>query len=158
MSSFTGDKVSVTRTRNNYYIAHLTTADLSMLKDFEAIKDKLDIVNKCIVTLGKPIVYENNNIIIRDTTLLAPAGKKSLEAIGSLYGPAFRKVSLTKTQKGNMDILLKEDKALFEVYAINDAIITLIHSIHMEDFNFKLHEVGIPITLSSLGIKYVKDN
>jgi len=58
MSSFTEDKVSVSKTRNNYLIAHLTNADLSMMKDFDEIKENLDIVNKCFVTLGKPVVLE----------------------------------------------------------------------------------------------------
>jgi len=158
MSSFTEDKVSVSKTRNNYLIAHLTNADLSMMKDFEEIKENLDIVNKCFVTLGKPVVLENTNIIIRDTMLLAPAGKRSLEAIGSLYGPMFNKISLSKDQIENMDLLLKNDKTLFDNYALKDAVIPLIHSNYMEDFSFNLKELGIPITLSSLGTKYVKDN
>ena len=55
-----------------------------------------------------------------------------------------------------MDILLREDKELFERYAVRDAIISLIHGIYMEDFNFNLHSLGIPLTLSSLGSTYVK--
>jgi hypothetical protein len=158
MSSFTTEKVSVTKIRNNYFIAHLTNADLSMLKDFDNLKEELEIVNKSFITLGKPIVMENTNIIIRDTMLLAPAGNRSLESIGSLYGQYYEKISLTKEQKEDMELLLIKDKNLFESYALKDALITLIHSNYMEDFNFKLKEIGIPITLSSLGIKYVKDN
>jgi hypothetical protein len=158
MSSFTDDKVSVTKIRNNYLIAHLTNADLSMLNDFESFKDQLDIVNRSFVTLGKPMKIGDFNVIIRDTMLLAPAGKKSLDSIGSLYGQDLNKIALSKEQKSNMDLLLKEDKALFSEYAIKDAIIPLIHSNYMEDFNFKLNEVGIPITLSSLSSKYVKSS
>ena len=157
MSSFSVEKISVTKIRNNFLIAHLTNADLSMLKDFEDIKEELDIVNKSFITIGKPLVKENTNIIIRDTMLLSPAGNRSLDSIGSLYGQDFQKIYLEKEQKENMDVLLIKDKKLFESYALKDAIITLIHSNYMEDFNFKLKEIGVPATLSSLGAKYVKE-
>src|SRR6185312_11473187 len=137
-----------------------------MLKDFEDFKEGLNIVNNSYVTLGKPLEIENTNVIIRDSMLLAPQGHKSLESVGSLYGEEFKKVDitkdltedekerltkdLTKDQKGNMDLLLRENKDLFDRYAIQDAIIPLIHASYMEDFNFKLNAVGIPITLSSL--------
>jgi hypothetical protein len=176
------DKLSVTKIRNNYFIAHLTNADLSMMSDFDTLKEELDIVNKCFVTLGKPIVIGNTNVIIRDTMLLAPQGCRSLEAIGGLYGEDFKKVDiakdlseeqkeiftrdLTKEQKEklglnqyikeNMDLLLKTDKNLFDSYAIKDAIIPLIHASFMEDFNFKLNGLGIPLTLSSLATTYIK--
>ena len=55
-----------------------------------------------------------------------------------------------------MDKLLADDKDLFSEYALKDAVITLVHSNHMEDFNFRLNEIGVPITLSSLGTKFVK--
>jgi hypothetical protein len=44
--SITTPKVSVTRIKNNYMIAHLTSADLSMFSDFDKFKDQLDIINK----------------------------------------------------------------------------------------------------------------
>lgn len=176
------DKLSVTKIRNNYFIAHLTNADLSIMNDFDTLKEELDIVNKCFVTLGKPIVIGSTNVIIRDTMLLAPQGCRSLEKIGGLYGEDFKKVDiakdlkeevqekftkdLTKEQKEkvdlnqyikeNMDLLLKIDKELFDSYAIKDAIIPLIHASYMEDFNFKYQGLGIPLTLSSLGATYVK--
>src|SRR3954470_8321275 len=50
------DKLSVTKIRNNYFIAHLTNADLSIMNDFDTLKEELNIVNKSFVTLGKPIV------------------------------------------------------------------------------------------------------
>jgi hypothetical protein len=178
------DKLSVTKIRNNYFIAHLTNADLSIMNDFDTLKEELDIVNKCFVTLGKPIVIGNTNVIIRDTMLLAPQGCRSLEKIGSLYGEDFKKVDIAKDLKEeqkekltkdlteeqkekidrnqyikeNMDLLLKIDKELFDSYAIKDAIIPLIHASYMEDFNFKLQGLGIPLTLSSLGSRYVKYN
>lgn len=153
MTSFAEEKMSVSRIRNAYFIAHLTNADLSMLSDFDDLKKELDIVNKCYVTLGRPLLIDNTNIFIRDTMLLTPAGKRSLDALGVLYG--VDKIKLTKDQISNMDRLLVEDRALFEEYAMRDAVIPLIHANYMEHFNFQLNEFGIPITLSSLGGKYV---
>jgi len=43
--TFTPDRVSITQIKNNYFIGHLTPADLSLLKDFDQFKDELDIVN-----------------------------------------------------------------------------------------------------------------
>jgi hypothetical protein len=156
MSSFSSDKISVTKLKTNYYICHLTNADLSIMTDFELIRDELDIVNKSFINKGKPFVYQDTNIQIRDTMLLAPTGSKSLEAIGRLYGPDFYKKSLSKTELSDMSILLKTNKPKFQDYAIRDAEITLVHALWMEFFNFQINEVGIPITLSSLGSKYVK--
>jgi hypothetical protein len=82
-----------------------------MLSDFNTFKDNLTILNKTFLTLGKPMNVNNSNIIIRDTMSLAPSGKRSLEAIGSLYD--INKINLTKEQKENMDILLLENKELF---------------------------------------------
>jgi hypothetical protein len=189
-----GDKVSVTKIRNNNIIAHYSPADLSMLNDFDVFVEQLSIVNDTYVTLGRPIViggtkrkedksivkelskegevYEGevdkvkerkskgervtggSNVIIRDSWLLAPQGHKSLESLGNLYN--YEKVSLSKEQIENMDLLLKEDKKLFDRYAIRDAIIALIHCNYMEDHNFKLQGLGVPLTLSSLGTTYVK--
>src|ERR1043165_5983446 len=177
------DRFRITKIRNNYFIAHLTNADLSIKKDFEFIKGELSIVNKSFVTLGKPIDFENGNVFIRDTMLLAPQGHKSLDSVGSLYGKQFKKVNiakdLTENQKEeltkdltidrkenldlnqyikeNMDLLLRVNKEKFVSYAVKDSIIPLIHANYMEDFNFKLKSVGIPLTLSSLGTTYVKN-
>lgn len=156
MTSFSEDKISVSKTRLNYFLAHLTQADLSMMNDFNEFKDLLDIVNKSFVTLGKPILYEKSLVIIRDTMLLAPAGNRSLKSIGKLYGEAYKKIELTNENIENMGLLLKEDPALFIEYAVRDAEITLKHSNWMEDFYFRINEIGIPITLSNLGNKYVK--
>lgn len=51
--SFTPSKISVTTRRNFNIIGHLTQADLSLLTDFDTIKKEFDIVNKCLVTLGR---------------------------------------------------------------------------------------------------------
>ena len=103
-----GDKVSITKIRNNYFIAHYTPADLSMMDDFESIKEELSIVNDSFVTLGKPLnlFKGNTNIIIRDSWLLAPQGHKALDSVGSLYN--YEKVDIAKElSKDKKDNLIK---------------------------------------------------
>ena len=79
-----GQKVNITTTKNYYFIAHLSQADLSMLSDFDRINEDLSIVNGSFVTLRDPIKYYGKNIQIRDTMLLPPSGRKSLAQIGKL--------------------------------------------------------------------------
>lgn len=141
--------------KNNYIIAHLTNADLSMLGDFEDFKDSLDIVNRSFVTLGKPIKYNSSNVYIRDTMLLAPAGKKGLAALGDLLG--FSKGELSLDEITSMDKLLINDREKFLSYAVRDAVIPLLYASYMEDQLFKSRSLGIPISLSSLSAAYVRD-
>jgi hypothetical protein len=120
------EKISVSKIKNNIFIGHLTSADLSILSDFSLFKDDLDIVNKCFVTLGKPIKYCNSRIIIRDTMLLSPGLQKSLASIGKLYN--LNKLELRKDEIENMDLLLLNNKSKFTEYALRDALITLTHA------------------------------
>lgn len=154
-----GKKLSITTIRNLYICCHLTTADLSILSDFESLKDRLDIVNKCFCTRGLPMheKHWSSNIYIRDTVLLSPGGKKSLAALGEIYGKDFEKIDIGKYRGGKMRDLMVKDKDLFDKYAIQDALITLKHVNEMTKFYFKLGKVGVPITLSSISIKFVED-
>lgn len=57
----------------------------------------------------------------------------------------------------------KRDKKAFEEYAIQVAIITLKHitlklTIAMEKFHENVKQLGITLTLSSLGINYIFKN
>ena len=148
-------KVSVTTSKSYTIIAHLTPADLSMLSDFESIKEELSIVNGSFVTLGKPLQFEGRNIHIRDTMLLAPGGNKSLASIGKLYG-GLTKIEISQTDLEDMQGFLERDKEKFIEYAMRDALISLIHASWMEEFHFKNGGIGIPLSLSSLGRSYVK--
>jgi len=156
MQSFTNQIASITIVKNNYFIGHLTSADLSILKDFETLKESLDIVNNCYVTISKPLLIDNTNIIIRDTMLLAPGGKKSLAHIGSLYDSNMFKKDIGD-RINDMETFLKEDYKGFKDYALQDSIIALIHASTMEQFNFDNGSIGIPLTLSSLSGSYIKN-
>jgi hypothetical protein len=133
MSSFTDFRVSVSKINNNFLIGHLTPADLGIMNDFDKFKEELSIVKKSFVTLHKPIVHADTNVIIRDTMLLAPGPSKSLGAISNLYPNIKKKLKLSKFEIENMDLLLKNDKDKFVEYAVNDAVITLIHGVTMEE-------------------------
>ena len=56
-----------------------------------------------------------------------------------------------------MSAFLERDRYGFEEYALQDAIITLKHAISMESFNFGVKQIGIPVTLASMGRNYVLD-
>jgi hypothetical protein len=97
--------------------------------------------------------YANSRVIIRDTILLALAESKSLAAIGSIY--KVDKITLPKELKDKMDVLLEKDKQLFIDYALREAEIILIHANAMEDFNFGLNNIGVPVTIPSLTRKFI---
>ena len=156
MTDLFPQKVSVTTTKNYYVIAHLTPADLSMLNDFKELKEDLSIVNGSFVTLGQAVRFRGRNIHIRDTMLLAPGGSRSLANIGKLYGDAWSKIVISKEDLENMQGFLKRDREKFIEYALKDAVISLIHASWMEDFNFKIGGVGVPLSLSAIGRRYVK--
>ena len=121
-------RISVTRVKVYFIVAHLTPADLSLLSDFDLIKEDLSVVNGSFVTLGKYFKYEGKNVHIRDTMLLAPGGSRSLASIGLLYQPNFNKVKIEKSDLEDMNSFLTRDKELFTEYALRDAIISLIHA------------------------------
>ncbi len=150
------NRVSVSYELNNIIIGHHTSADLSLLSDFDEFKDELDVVNNSMITLGKGFKYGSYNVVIRDTMLLSPASNRSLDGIGKLYN--FHKLQLSDYEINHMDELLIIDPKKFEEYAMRDSLITLKHAEWMENFNFQITGIGVPTTLSSIGRKYVLDS
>jgi len=150
-------KISLSVTKNTYLIGHYNAADFSILEGFDEIKQQLSIVSKSFLTMVKPIKINNTNIHIRDTIMLAPGGQKSLAGLGKLYEKEgdFNKRQLTPREYENMRSVLENDKQLFEDYALQDVVITLKHAVAMEQFNFTVNKIGIPVTLSSIGRNYV---
>jgi len=155
-SKIRGDlNISITKIKNMYILAHNSQADLSMLSDYNELKENLDIVNKSYVTRGKPLFMHGLNIHIRDTMLLAPAGYKSLEALGDICG--LKKVDINDEEKSTMQILLKKDPVKFINYAYKDSMITLTYACKVEDSTFESRRLGIPLSLSSLASIYLRD-
>lgn len=154
------NQVLININRVLYLCMHESAADLSMLKDFEEFKESLDIVGRSFVTRSKSIIIDfkegtsKSKVHIRDTALIAPMGAKSLAAIGQIYGPEFHKVDIGD-YRSRMSDLLKDDKNLFERYAIMDARITLQHARSMESFYFTLGKLGVPLTISGISKAYV---
>jgi hypothetical protein len=144
-------KVSLNLVRNNYIIAHYNAADLSMLNDFNTHLDSLNIVGKSFVTLKKPLNIEGSFIYLRDSHLLTPAGVKSLDALGKLYGKNVNKHLIKQEDLEHMDEFMLREPGAFEAYAKQDAVIPLIHATTLEDFYFDLKKTGVPITLSAMG-------
>lgn len=155
-----GEKFSFSLVKNLFLCAHYNSADLCFLSDFGTHKGSLSIINKSFVTLGKPLKFSSTNVYIRDTILLAPAGKSSLSELGKLYTEDtgdFEKIAISSEDLAKMSEFLKRDPQGFENYAIQDAIITLKHAVSMEKFNFGIKQIGVPVTLASMGRNFVLD-
>jgi hypothetical protein len=154
-----GTKISLTLVKNTFVMAHYNAADLSILSDFNDLKKQLSVVNKSFVSLGKPLRFKECFVYIRDTMLLAPAGKNKLHDLSKLYNSDgksdFEKRQVSVNDLNNMRVFYEREPERFKDYAIQDAIITLKHAVAMEEFNMKVYQIGVPITLSSIGRKYV---
>lgn len=152
-----GEKISLSLVKNVYLCSHYNSADLSILDDFTTLKQDLNIVGKSFVTLGKPLKISGVNLYIRDTMLLTPGSLKSLDSVGKLYESegGYNKIEIPLADKQKMSSFLERDKVGFEEYALIDAKIVLRHANAMEMFNFSNKQLGIPITLSSLGRNFV---
>lgn len=156
MSSFTSIPVSVSIRKQMYLLIHNSAADLSILSDFTTFKDSLDLVNKCFVTLNTPLNICGLDIKIRDTQLLAPGGSKSLQAVSSLYKD-IPKIKISKSDISDMEGFWERDPESFKDYAVQDALITLIHGCRMASFNLDLGGIGVPVTLSTLSGRFLKN-
>jgi hypothetical protein len=160
-TSFSKTPLLVSFTKDNYIISHYTPADLCMLDDFfkgftgdgEGFSKELKIVNKSFVSGGNSIKINGCNVKIRDSILLT-AAKTSLAKVGDIYGVP--KVEINEDKYEKMDVFLAENREEFIKYAMTDAFISLIHGLHMEEFNHSLGNVGIPLTMSVLSESYVK--
>ena len=150
-------RLSITINRLLYLCMHESGADLSILSNFDELKNYLDIINRSFVTRSKPLIFDfaKSKVHFRDTVLIAPSGVNSLASIGDIYGDEYKKIDLGKHRKDSMKKLIMEDKELFELYAIRDSIITLKHANSMEEFNFSLDKLGVPLTASGIGKAYV---
>ncbi|KAG0632657.1 hypothetical protein HOY80DRAFT_1116421, partial [Tuber brumale] len=116
----------------------------------------IDILKKSFVSIVSPLLTFNYiNVYIRDTLLLASAAAASLEKVGE--GHKIYKTPLDNKYKVNMKLLLKENFDLFKKYAMNDSLITLIHSLFMSDFVINFGDIRMPLTLGTICSKYLKN-
>lgn len=139
-----------------FLIAHFSVADIVSLVDFNDFKEKLNIINKTFVTLGKPIRKHGVSFHLRDTSLLSLAGS-SLKKLGQLY-PSVEKIDIGENIK-QMSLFMDKDLDSFRKYAIQDSVLTLYHSLQMEESSIKeINVFKIPITLPSFAGKYMETN
>jgi hypothetical protein len=138
-----------------YLISHYNAADLGMIADWAEVSFRnIDVLKKSFTSLNAPIISLGLEVHIRDSILLSSAAASSLDAVGKAYG--LSKVVIPKKYYSMMDILLKDNYNLFEAYAMQDSLISLVHALFMNLFVFKLSDLKIPNTLGSISSKYLK--
>jgi hypothetical protein len=149
-------------------VCHFSRADLPSFSDFfnKKFRNLLLAIRKTFVTKtkGAPIKIplringrsKHVKLCIRDTMLLAPTNAKRLEDIGEIIGiPKVKAV--TKAHKQNMLGLMKSDFELFEEYALKDAEIARKFAEEVIGISTaKKGKPQIPVTLTTLGISFVK--
>jgi hypothetical protein len=158
-----------------YLVAHFTRADVPSFADFkdETTRSALNldnirnlfmnVANDITLDLLDPKDCDNIqlSVKIRDTMTLAPAGAKSLAAIGDILG--FEKIELGSTPqeelsiKQNMKSLMERDWVTFEKYAIRDAEICTQYTRKMiRLYQERTDKFRMPVTLTSIGVDLIR--
>ena len=158
-----------------YLVAHFTRADVPGFADFkdEATRSalQLDNIRNLFMNVANDIKLElvdpkdDDNIQlsvkIRDTMTLAPAGAKSLAAIGDILG--FEKIELGSAPqeelsiKQNMKIFMERDWDTFRKYAIRDAEICTQYTHKMiRLYQERTGKFRMPVTLTSIGVDLIR--
>ncbi|MEO9684083.1 MAG: hypothetical protein ABJF86_12195 [Tateyamaria sp.] len=141
---------------------HFGAAEWAALRDREKLGDVLQIIRKVPVSLGTvPMEFKLNNRMVKcgikvaDTTLLAPAGKGSLAALGEVVGVP--KIVLPDGVIARMRGYLGEDETNFAAYGINDCRITYAYYSRMQELaNDVLGLPNMPLTLGGFGVSGYK--
>ena len=143
---------------------HFTRADLTTFSDFGYFKRRTGAVRKTYATTEMPLslrLASNEgpvrcSAVIIDTMLLAPAGT-SLEKLGNLLGVP--KIDLPEGySKDRMDLFLRDHPALFEEYALTDAVIPALWVV--KTYGLLLDRLGIKkkvVTLGGAAVELVKE-
>ncbi len=129
---------------------HFLRADLTTVREFPKLKTRVDSVRKTFTTVTKPVVAtvlgRKATIYFADTLLLSPQGS-SLKKLGEVIGRP--KVELRDGAIERMDLLRKNDPALFEKYAVEDAIIAALYYLKISEI--LKHELGVEDRVATLG-------
>ena len=144
-----------------YLVSHFTLAELSVLKDFDRLKNRFDTIRGSFTSLMEPfpvkITDSNRNqrwieLNLRDSLHLTPQGAR-LEVLGQIHG--IPKVELPPGAIGDMAKLLESDIELFTRYAITDARIAAFHALGMAKLNRDLTgQCVVPISLGGLAVRF----
>ncbi len=158
-----------------YLVAHFTRADVPGFADFKDEKTRsalkldnirnlfMNVANDIRLDLGDPASGTSVpiSVKIRDTMALAPAGAKSLAAIGEILG--FEKIQLGTTPqeelsiKQNMKSFMERDWAKFYEYAVRDAEICTHYTRKMiRLYQERTGKFRMPVTLTSIGVDLIR--
>ncbi len=147
-----------------HLVIHWSLADLTALRNFDALKAVFDGIRKTYATVQEPFCFyfwdQNNNkreieLSLFDTTLLAPDERK-LEALGTMLGD--KKVEIPEGAIENMRKFSEEDPRLFREYGLADARIAAKWLIFATSVaNDLLGTDCPPITLGSIATDLVLD-
>jgi hypothetical protein len=161
--------------RTIYLVAHFTRADVPGFSDFKDEKTRaglnLDNIRSLFMNVEKDIDLQLIGTVpsetiplrikIRDTMALAPAGAKSLSAIGEILG--FEKIALGASPqeelsiKRNMKQFMQADWDRFYKYAIRDAEICTQYARRMiRLYQERTGKFRMPITLTSIGVDLIR--
>jgi hypothetical protein len=141
--------------------AHFSRADLSALRDFPRLKKVFDGVRRTFATTNRPVRVPVQTargrtawitVTLRDTMLLAPAGKSSLRALGDLLDEP--KLTPPPGMIERMDLWLEKDREAFEAYAVQDARIAARYIESMIRFSRETLRLPDQLgpTLGSIGV------
>lgn len=150
--------------KNVYIVSHFSISDLAAFDDFQSLSMEFDSIRRTFITLKKAYAMTINTepgnnpheilVTLRDSLLLAPAGKHALAEVGDLVG--LEKIDLPDGMKERMDVLLEENRELFEEYGLRDPAISLKYVLKMLRLNIEINgKFEIPTTLSSMGLTYL---
>jgi hypothetical protein len=153
-------------------VGHYNRADVPAFDDRDQVYEHVRNVRNSLVTQGVPITLEVSfsedktdtmdlKVYLRDTMLLAPAGKQSLESLGGLVG----KEKMTLSDKAADELFLKKRMKfvrdnkwpLFRQYAILDAEISALY--FKEVTRIYQRATGrkfVPTVLSSIGMELLQ--
>jgi hypothetical protein len=158
-----------------YLVAHFTRADVPGFADFKDEKTrsalKLDNIRNLFMNVANDIRLDLGDqttgngipisVKIRDTMSLAPAGAKSLAAIGDILG--FEKIVLGATPqqelsiKQNMKAFMERDWEAFYEYAVRDAEICAQYTRKMiRLYQERTGKFRMPVTLTSIGVDLIR--
>lgn len=154
-----------------YLVGHFTRADLPMFRDIDHNARRFwNNIRSTFASIDESmpmwLVDDDNSdiakfdIVLRDTILLAPEGKKSLEQIGEMLG--LKKLWLStdhqpaseRSAKANMRQLMLSNWLLFRDYAIRDAEICAEYAERVIRTSQQLFgDFKMPVTLTQFGSK-----
>ena len=149
--------------KSAYLFGHFSLADLPGFKGSDILYRRTDAVRRTFVTIGDAIPINcwdetrhahRIRVTVRDSMLLAPAGKQSLSAVGDMLG--LPKLQLDEGVISNMDAFRRKDPAAFASYAIRDAEISAIYCRKMLELNQEVNGIAkVPATLSSIALNHL---